>query len=108
MPHQAHLPPNRLAVRGQVDAEDGPRPGFEPEQAGTEPQQRGLARTVGTLEQDDLTRRDLEVEAGKGREGAEESDGLIEAYDGIHGAMALVERKGRLPAHTAGESGAPH
>ena len=66
----ADPPPDLARVRTKVDAGDGRRTGGRTEQGGEHAQRRGLARTVGSEQTDDLPGADLEVDALHGSDGA--------------------------------------
>ncbi len=66
----AHAAP----VRRQVEVEDAGNPRRRRQQAGAEPKQGRLAGTVRALEEHDLARVDVEIDAGERRKTAEKGD----------------------------------
>ena len=81
---QAHLGPDGAPVRRQVDAEhDGLAPAHRHE-PGAQPQERGLAGAVRSLQQHDLAPLDPQGGAGQGREAAEHHHGVAEVDHRFH------------------------
>ena len=81
---QAHAGPDGAAVGGQVDAEDGGLAPADRQEPRAQLQERGLARAVRSLQEDDLAPRDLEAGARQGREAAEHHDGVAEVDHRFH------------------------
>src|ERR1700749_3316470 len=66
-----------MATDDRLAPDDGDQPGDGP-------QEGGLAGAVGSAEQHDLARADVEVETGESGEAAEQADGSTEADDRVH------------------------
>ena len=81
---QGDVPAHGLPVAPQVDAEHRGLAPDDRHQAGDGPQQRGLAGTVGSPEEHDLSGLDVEVDTGKGGETAQQADRGAKVDDGVH------------------------
>ena len=84
MAEQADARADQLALGGQVEAEHGAAAALERQQPGAQPQQAGLAGTVGTAQQDDLAHPHRERGAGERREPAQHGDRVAQ-YDRVPG-----------------------
>ena len=87
MSEQADGAADRLAMGGQIDAEHDARCPERAEEAGAEPQQRGLAGAVRAPQQHDLALLDPQRGSGERRELSEHGDRVIELHD-RHGRHA--------------------
>jgi len=67
-------------VTGKVDTQDLGLTRPQPDEAGQQPQDRGLARSVGAAEQHDLASAHVEVGARQSGEATEETDSGAEAH----------------------------
>ena len=85
MAEQPDLRPQRRAVRAEIVAEHRRLATSEREQAGAEPEEGRLARTVRAAQQDDLTAPHVQRRTGQSREPPEHRDGVLEVHDGLHG-----------------------
>ena len=85
MAEEPDVTPHGGVVGGEVDPEHAGVAGGDRQKAGAGPEQAGLARTIGTEDQDDLPGLDREIDTGKGGEAAGECDGSAELDDGGHG-----------------------
>ena len=83
MAEQADPAPHRVALGGQVVAEHVRRPAGERQQAGAQPQQRGLAGAVRASQQHDLAALHLEVGARERGEVAQHRHHLAEGDNGL-------------------------
>ena len=101
VPEQPDAAPHGLPVAPEVDAQHGGLAADHGDEAGDRPQQRGLAGAVGTAKKDDLTRLDVEVDAGEGRETAEQADRGAEVDDGVHGDRGKRYRRPRRTSKAA-------
>ena len=89
---ERELVPNCAAVEGQVMAEHGRRTRAQRQQPGEEAQQRRLPRAVGTGDEDDLARIDIEVDTRECGEPAEEADHGAKLCDAGHGPKSFGSR----------------
>ncbi len=85
MAEHSHPAAHCGAVERQVAPEDRPLTALQGHQPGTQPQQGGLARSVGTAQEQDLAARHRQRRPGEGRETAQYRHGVAEVDDGIHG-----------------------
>jgi hypothetical protein len=72
---EAHPAADRPSLGRQVVAQHPRLPPHRRDQAREDAQQRGLARTVGAAEQDDLASQHVQVDAGECGESSEQRDG---------------------------------
>ena len=82
---QAHPVPDGPRIGSQIDPEDRRLAVDHGDQAGAGAQHRGLAGTVGPLDQHDLTWLDVEIDTGQRWKAAQEAHGTTEADSGFHG-----------------------
>ena len=76
-------------VHAEIDAEDRPLSPLQRDQPGQEAEEGGLPGSVAPREQHGLPRRDVEIDAGEGREPAEEADRGAETNDEGHFASEV-------------------
>jgi sortase A len=88
---ERELSPDGAPVVREVASEHLSFPRVKRQKPGNEPQHRGLARAVGTGEQDDLALGNVEIDAGEGRVPPEEAHGGAQTYDEHNGPPDLRE-----------------
>ena len=81
---EADASAHRPRIASEIASEDDRLAGRHVRQPGTEPQQGGLAGAVGASDEDDLTRRDVEVDSGERGEAPEQRDRRAKVDDGVH------------------------
>jgi sortase A len=103
---EGDLAAHRLSVAAQVDPEHGGLAPDDRHQASDGTQQGGLAGAVGPAQEHDLAGFGVEVDAGEGRETAQQADRGAEADDGVHGDRGKRYRRPSRTSKTARVVGA--
>jgi hypothetical protein len=80
---EATVPP---PINGEVEPENLPDARMQRDESREDSQQRRLPGAVPAREQHDFAGLDIEVDAGQGREPAQETHGRSETDDGLHSA----------------------
>ena len=103
MTEKSYPPPHRCPFGAEIVAEGTDRVAVDDgKQSGTGAQQARLARTVRTLEQDDLAPRHVEISTCKCRESTDERDGAAKVDGWLHGAHRGYWRASRPTKVAAG------
>lgn len=83
---------NRGAMADDVVLEDECTARLNPLEPGANPQQCRLAGSVRALQQDDLSRTDVEIDSGESRKPAQQGDDAIEGDDGHRSRLPGLPR----------------
>ena len=92
---EGHLGADGVPVGGEVVTQDDGRAGRQREEASQEPEQRGLARSVGPGDQHDFAFGDVEVDAGQRRVPPEKADGGAQVNGGRAQIVSIFLGGGR-------------
>lgn len=82
MTHVTHPGANRTAIDGKVGAKDACRPTLRAQQTGAQTKHRGLASTIGALQEDRLASVDSQRSAGERGKTSQQHHYIVELDHG--------------------------